>query len=91
MSMEFITTIATFISVSIVLAGLIITGQTSLRREMQNQREEINGLREEINDFRGEVVGLREKVAHLQGMVEGFFEAVTNRRVAEDPGQYDAN
>ena len=87
MSMEFIA----IISVGLALAGLIITGQNGLRTEMREQREEMQAefksVRGEINDLRGELVGLREKVAHLQGLVEGFFEAITGRRVAEGPGQ----
>ena len=80
MSMEFIA----IISASVALAGLIITGQNSLRAEMREQRKEINGLREAIG-------GLRERMAHLEGLIEGLREAITGRRVAEDPGEYAAD
>ena len=73
MSMELIA----IISASIALAGLILNGQNSLRRE-------IGGLRKEIND-------LRERMARLEGLMEGLREAITGRRVAEDPGEYGAN
>ena len=80
MSMEFIA----IISASIALAGLIITGQNSLRREMREQRKEISGLREAIGE-------LRERMAHLEGLIEGLREAITGRRVAEDSGEYAAD
>ena len=83
MSIE-IAIIVTIISASIALAGLIITGQNGLRREMREQRKEINGLREAIGE-------LRERMAHLEGLIEGLREAITGRRVAENPGQYSTD
>ena len=80
MSMELIA----IISASIALAGLIITGQNGLRREMREQRKEINGLREAIGE-------LRERMARLEGLMEGLREAITGRRVAENPGQYSTD
>ncbi len=80
MSMEFIA----IISASVALAGLIITGQNSLRAEMREQRKEINGLREAIGE-------LRERMARLEGLLEGLREAITGRRVAEGPGEYAAD
>lgn len=65
------------ISASIALAGLILNGQNSLGKE-------IGGLRKEIND-------LRERMARLEGLMEGLREAITGRRVAEDPGEYGTN
>ena len=73
MSMELIA----IISASIALAGLILNGQSSLRKE-------IGDLRKEIND-------LRERMARLEGLMEGLREAITGRRVAEDLGEYGAN
>ena len=61
MSMELITIIsvgATMLSVGVALAALIITGQNSLRREMQGQRKDIDGLREEN---RAEFKAIREE------------------------------
>ena len=100
MSMEFITVIVTMISVSIALAGLIITGQNGLRREMREQREELQAHRKETQaEFkvvREEIGGLRERMAHVEGLLEGLLrEAFIGRRaapaeaVAEDPGPYD--
>ena len=42
-----ITIIVTIISASIALAGLIITGQNGLRREMREQRKEMQEQRKE--------------------------------------------
>ena len=78
MSMELIA----IISVGVMLAGVILNGQYSLRKDMGELREEINDLREEIN-------GLRERMARLEGLLEGLREAITGRRVAEDQGLYD--
>ena len=85
MSMEIIA----IISASTALAGLILNGQNSLRREIGSLREEIGGLREEMG-------GLRERMAHVEGLLEGLLrEAFIGRRaapaeaVAEGPGPYD--
>ena len=48
MSIE-ITIIVTIISASIALASLIITGQNGLRREMREQRKEMQGQRRTRN------------------------------------------
>ena len=81
MSMEFIA----IISASIALAGLIITGQNSLRREMREQREEIQA---EFKITREAIGHLRERMAHLEGLIAGLREAITGRRMAEDSGAY---
>ena len=73
MSMEFIA----IISATIALAGLILNGQSNIRKE-------IGGLRKEMND-------LRERMARLEGLMEGLREAITGRRVAEEPGEYGTN
>ena len=76
MSIE-ITIIVTIISASIALAGLILNGQSNIRKE-------IGGMRKEIND-------LRERMARLEGLMEGLREAITGRRVADEPGQYSTD
>jgi len=93
MSMEIIA----IISASTALAGLIITGQNSLRREMREQRDELQAHRKETQaEFKAvreemqaefkttrEAIGkLRERMAHLEGLMEGLREALTGRRVA---------
>ena len=64
----------------------------TLREEMQ---VEFKTLREEMQvefkTVREEIGGLRERMAHLQGLMEGLREAITGRRVAEDPGEYGTN
>ena len=69
MSMELITIIATIISVNIALSGLIIrlviTGQNSLRREMREQRDELQAHRKEtqaeFKAVRAEIQAHREE------------------------------
>ena len=106
MSMELIAIISlglTVITVGIMLAGLILNGQRTQRTEMNTQikslREEMQvefkTLREETQSafktVREEIGGLRERMAHLEGLIEGLREAITGRRVAEDPGEYGTN
>ena len=85
MSMDSITIIVTIISANVALAGLIITGQNSLRREMREQRKEMHA---EFKIMGEAIVNLRERMAHLEGLIEGLREAITGRRVAENPGAY---
>ena len=85
MSMDSITIIVTVISANIALAGLIVTGQNSLRREMREQREDMQA---EFKITREAIGHLRERMAHLEGLIDGLREAITGRRVAEDPGAY---
>ena len=89
MSMELIAIIST----AVALAGLILNGQRTQRAEMNAQRvemqSEFKSVREEIGGLREEIGGLRERMAHLEGLIEGLCEAITGRRVAEGPGQYD--
>ena len=54
MSIE-ITIIVTIISASAALAGLIITGQNSLRAEMREQRKEMQEQRKEMQEQRKEM------------------------------------
>lgn len=63
------------ITVGVALAGLIISGQRSLRADLSELRKEVNELRKEVN-------GLRERMAHLEGLLEGLREALTGRRAA---------
>ena len=63
------------VSVGVALAGVILTGQRSIRAELAAQRQEIASLRE---DF----AALRERMAHLEGLLEGLREAITRERAA---------
>ena len=56
------------LSVGATLAGLILTGQRSLRRE--------------ISDLRDQIANLREIMAHLEGLLEGLREAISGARTA---------
>ncbi len=90
MSMEFVA----IISASIALAGLIITGQNGLRRELQGQRKEMqeqgnrlekkiqeqgNRLEKKIQEQGKEIEGVKIEVAALKATVDTYF------RVRVDP------
>ena len=93
MSIE-ITIIVTIISASVALAGLIITGQNSLRAEMREQRKEMQeqrketqvefkAVREEIKEqgqkHSKEITEVKVEVAALKATVDTYF------RVRVDP------
>ena len=94
MSMELITIIATIISANIALAGLLINGQNSLRRELREQRKEMQEqgsrldkeikeqgarLGKQISEQGKEIEGVKIEVASLRATVETYF------RVRVDP------
>ena len=71
--------IIAIVSVGVALAGLVLTGQRTLRVELAAQRQEIATLRKDIGE---EIAALRERMAHLEGLLEGLREAITRERVA---------
>ena len=87
MSIE-ITIIVTIISASIALAGLIITGQNSLRTEMREQRKEMQEQGKEIE-------GVKIELASLRSTVETYFRVRVDppqqAAVAEPPEDYGAD
>ena len=88
MSMELITIIATIISANIALAGLLISGQNSLRGEMQEQRKKMQEQGKEIE-------GVKIEVASLRATVETYFRVRVDppptAAVAEPPEDYGAD
>ena len=70
----------TLIGIGVTLGGLILHGQQNMRKEMQG---EFKTQREAMNNLLG-------RVAYVEGLLEGLREAITGRRVAEDPGKYDS-
>ena len=84
MSMEFIA----IISASVALAGLIITGQNSLRTEMREQRKE-------IQDQGKEIKGVKIELAALKATVDTYFRVRVDPplqpAVAEHPEDYGAD
>ena len=93
----------TMIGIGAALAGLMLTGLSNLRKEMQSQRAETQTefkavhaeMQAEFKTQREIIISLLERVAHIEGLLEGQREASSSRRevvteaaVAEDPGQY---
>ena len=85
MSMEFIA----IISASIALAGLIITGQNSLRKEIRAQGSKLD---KEIKERGKEIEGVKIEVASLRATVETYFRVRVDpppaAAVAEPPEDY---
>ena len=79
MSVELISVLIAALVIGATLAGLILTSNRGLRKDM---REDIGQLRGDIKDLRGEVGELRERMAHLEGLLEGLREAITVRSAA---------
>ena len=87
MSVELISVLIAVLAIGATLAGLIVTSNRGLRKDM---REDIGQLRGDIKDLRGEVGELRERMAHeiselrermakLEGLLEGLREAISGR------------
>ena len=79
MSVELISVLIAVLAIGAALAGLIVTSNRGLRKDM---REDIGQLRGDIKDLRSEVGELRERMAHLEGLLEGLREAITVRSAA---------
>ena len=79
MSVELISVLIAVLAIGATLAGLIVTSNRGLRKDM---REDMEQLRQDIKDLRGEVGELRERMAHLEGLLEGLREAITVRASA---------
>ena len=73
---ELISVLIAVLAIGATLAGLIVSSNRGLRKDM---REDIGQLRGDIKDLRGEVGELRERMAHLGGLLEGLREAITGR------------
>ena len=52
---------------------------------------EFKAVQAEFKTTREAIGELRERMAHLEGLVEGLTDALTGRRVAEEPGDYGTN
>ena len=93
------TELIAIISIGIALAGLMLSGQHNLQKEMHVQRAEtrveFQAVREEMQaEFQAQreaITGLLERVARLEGLLEGLREAIAGRRAADaeavNPGQ----
>ena len=65
----------TIVGVGIALAGLIVSGQRSLKSD-------INALGTRVKAIQEGQAGLRERMAHLEGLLEGLREAITGHRAS---------
>ena len=97
MSIE-ITIIVTIISASLALAGLIITGQNGLRREMREQRKEmqeqgekhsneITEVKNDLTEVKNDLTEVKLAVAALKATVETYFRVRVDPTHAGQPWQ----
>ena len=82
------TELIAILGVGVTIVGVILNGQRSQHADIKDLRQETQA---EFKATRAEIGGLRERMAHLGGLIEGLREAITGRRLAEDPGGYAAN
>ena len=97
MSVELISVLIAVLAVGATLAGLMLSGQRSIRAELAAQRRDFNTeqteLRRELAAQRQEfserftaleqrIAELRERMAHLEGLLDGLREAIAIRQGA---------
>ena len=84
MSLELIGVVIAVVAVGLTLAGLILTGQRTIRAELTAQRNELAAQRREFGErftsIDGQLTELRERMAHLEGLLDGLREAITIQR-----------
>ena len=86
MSVELISVLIAVMVVGVTLAGLILTGQRSIRAELAEQRRELSAQRKEFGErftaLEQQIAELRERMAHLEGLLDGLREAIAIRQGA---------
>ena len=97
MSVELISVLVAVLAIGAALAGLILTSNRGLRKDMTRMEsrlderigalesrldERINGLESRFDAMEKQFGELRERMAHLEGLLEGLREAITGRAAA---------
>ena len=83
MSVELISVLIAVLAIGATLAGLILTGNRGLRRDIRQDMARLESrLDERINGLEAQFGELRERMAHLEGLLEGLREAITGRASA---------
>ena len=86
MSVELISVLVAVLAIGATLAGLILTSNRGLRKDMTRMEsrlnERINGLESRFDAMEKQFGELRERMAHLEGLLEGLREAITGRAAA---------
>ena len=73
--------VLSIIGVGIVLAGIILSGQCSLRADCHALRAEIERLLERVEE---RLSAVERGQAKFEGLLEGLREAISGRRAAAD-------
>ncbi len=67
------------LAVGVAMAGLMLTGQRSLRRDIERVEAALTKRLERVETGQTE---LRERMAHLEGLLQGLREAIAHNRAA---------
>ena len=78
-SVELISVLIAVVAVGATLAGLILSGQRTIRAELAAQRKEFG---ERFVALEQHLAELRERMAHLEGLLDGLREAIAIQRGA---------
>lgn len=73
------TEVLAILGTGLVIIGVILAGQRSLRAEMRDRFNTVDTRLTTIEHQQGE---LRERMAHLEGLLDGLREAITGTRGA---------
>jgi len=86
MSVELLGVLIAVVAVGMTLAGLMLTGQRSIRAELTEQRRELSAQRKEFGErfsaLEQQITELYECIAHLEGLPDGLREAIAMRQGA---------
>ena len=87
MSVELISVLVAVLAIGATLAGVILTSNRGLRKDMRDDmkqgetrlREDISQLREDMKQLSERVARVEHSQAKLEGLLEGLREAITGR------------
>ena len=90
MSVELISVLVAVLAIGASLAGVILTSNRGLRKDMRDDmkqgesrlREDTSLLRDDIKQLGERVARVEHSQAKLEGLLEGLREAITGRAAA---------
>ena len=91
MNVELISVLVAVVAVGASLAGLMLAGLRTIRREMQDVRQEVrhevqhlrDEVREDMRDMRTQIGDLRERMGRVEGLLQGFRDVLMGRTASD--------